>query len=132
MSFPSSFWKITLAACLAAPFAQASAQGTTPGVAIIRGVISDSATQAPVVGAQVIALGTTRGAITDTAGAYVLRVPPGTIAMRVQRLGYAPVTRTVTATLANDVTADFKVRAVVTTLWPALTRRCRVGRRACR
>jgi TonB-linked SusC/RagA family outer membrane protein len=116
MSFPSSFWKIALAACLAAPFAQASAQGTTPGVAIIRGVVSDSATQAPVVGAQVIALGTTRGAITDTAGAYVLRVPAGTVSMRVQRLGYAPSQRTVTATLTGDVTADFRMHAVVTTL----------------
>ena len=116
MSFPSSFWKIALAAVLAAPFARASAQGTTPGVAIVRGVVSDSATQAPVVGAQVIALGTTRGAITDTSGAYVLRVPPGTVSLRVQRLGYAPVQRTVTASLTGDVTADFKMRAVVTTL----------------
>ena len=116
MSFPSSFWKITLAACLAAPFAQASAQGTTPGIAIIRGIVSDSATQAPVVGAQIIALGTTRGALTDTTGAYVLRVPAGTISMRVQRLGYAPTQRTVTATLTGEATADFKMHGVVATL----------------
>ncbi|HEV7705990.1 MAG TPA: carboxypeptidase-like regulatory domain-containing protein, partial [Gemmatimonadaceae bacterium] len=116
MSFPSSVWKIALAACLAAPFAQANAQGTTPGIAIVRGVVSDSATQAPVVGAQIIALGTTRGALTDTAGAYVLRVPAGSISLRVQRLGYAPVTRAVTASLASEATADFRMHAVVTTL----------------
>jgi hypothetical protein len=75
MSFSRSIWKITLAACVAAPFAQVKAQGTTPGLAVVRGVVTDSANQQPVVGAQVIALGTTRGAVTDTAGAYTLRVP---------------------------------------------------------
>ena len=46
-------------------------------LATIRGVVSDSASQQPVVGAQVIAVGTTRGAITDSTGAYTLRVPAG-------------------------------------------------------
>ena len=93
MNFPSSIWKITLAACIAAPFAQANAQETTTSLAIVRGVVSDSATQQPVLGAQIIALGTTRGAITDETGAYTLRVPAGTISLRVQRLGYAPMQR---------------------------------------
>ena len=47
--------------------------------------------QQPVVGAQVVAVGTTRGALTDTAGAYTLRVPPGAVTLRAQRIGYAPV-----------------------------------------
>ncbi|MEP7087593.1 MAG: SusC/RagA family TonB-linked outer membrane protein, partial [Gemmatimonadota bacterium] len=112
MSFPSSVWKITLAACIAASFAKANAQGTTPNVAIVRGTVTDSATHAPVVGAQVIAVGTTRGALTDTAGAYTLRVPPGTVSVRVQRIGYAPSQRTITATLDGTATADFVLRAV--------------------
>ncbi|HEV7704516.1 MAG TPA: TonB-dependent receptor, partial [Gemmatimonadaceae bacterium] len=78
--------------------------------------VTDSATQAPVVGAQIIALGTTRGALTDTAGAYVLRVPPGTVSLRVQRLGYAPVQRTISASLTSEASADFRMHAVVTTL----------------
>ena len=70
MSFSRSIWKIALAACLAAPFAQVKAQGTTAqNFAIVRGTVTDSASHAPVPGAQVIAVGTTRGALTDTAGA---------------------------------------------------------------
>ncbi|MDQ2929876.1 MAG: carboxypeptidase-like regulatory domain-containing protein, partial [Gemmatimonadota bacterium] len=116
MSFPSSIWKITLAACMAAPFARASAQGAVPNVAIVRGTVTDSASHAPVVGAQIIAVGTTRGALTDTAGAYTLRVSPGSVSLRVQRIGYAPAQRTVTATLDGTVTADFMLRAVSTIL----------------
>jgi TonB-linked SusC/RagA family outer membrane protein len=117
MSFSRSIWKITLAACVAAPFAQVKAQGTAaPELATIRGVVSDSASQHPVVGAQIIALGTTRGAITDTSGAYTLRVPAGTISLRAQRLGYAPVQRTVSISAGATATADFLLHAVVTTL----------------
>ena len=111
MNFPSSIWKITLAACIAAPFAQANAQAPATA-AIVRGTVTDSATHAPVYGAQVIAVGTTRGAITDTAGAYTLRVSPGAISIRVQRIGYAPAQRTVTATLDGTATTDFTLRAV--------------------
>ncbi|MEO8879649.1 MAG: carboxypeptidase regulatory-like domain-containing protein, partial [Gemmatimonadaceae bacterium] len=116
MSFPSSIWKITLAVCVAAPFAQANAQGTPANVAIVRGTVTDSATHAPVGGAQIIAVGTTRGALTDTAGAYTLRVSPGTVSLRVQRIGYAPSQRTVTATLDGTATLDFNLRAISTVL----------------
>jgi TonB-linked SusC/RagA family outer membrane protein len=110
MKLSRSIWKITLAACIAAPFAQANAQANP--VAIVRGTVTDSSTNTPVVGAQVLAVGTTRGALTDTAGAYTLRVPPGTITIRVQRIGYAPSQRTATATLDGTATADFSLRAV--------------------
>ena len=116
MKFSRSTWMLALAACVAAPFAQANAQGTTPGLAIVRGIVTDSANQQPVVGAQVIALGTTRGAITDTSGAYILRVPAGTFSLRVQRLGYAPVQRTLSVSEASEANADFRMRPVVTTL----------------
>jgi TonB-linked SusC/RagA family outer membrane protein len=117
MSFSRSIWKITLAACIAAPFAQASAQGTTPpNVALVRGTVTDSSNHAPVPGAQVIAVGTTRGALTDSAGAYILRVSPGTVTVRVQRIGYARSERDVTAALDSPVTADFVLRPVSTVL----------------
>jgi hypothetical protein len=116
MSFPSSAWKITLAACIAAAFAQASAQTPASNVAIIRGTVTDSASHAPVVGAQVVAIGTTRGALTDTAGAYTLRVPPGSLSIRVQRIGYAPAQRTVVATLDGTANADFSLHAISTVL----------------
>jgi TonB-linked SusC/RagA family outer membrane protein len=116
MKVSCRMWKVALAAAIAAPFANASAQGATPELATIRGVVSDSASQQPVAGAQVIAVGTTRAALTDTAGAYTLRVPAGSVALRVQRLGYAPAERTVSASEASIVTADFRLRAVVATL----------------
>src|SRR5438309_11477224 len=52
MKFPRSIWKIVLAAYVAAPLAQAKAQGPASDLATVRGVVSDSATQQPVVGAQ--------------------------------------------------------------------------------
>lgn len=110
-------WRLITAACIAAPFAHANAQGASaPTAAIVRGVVSDSANHQPVVGAQVIAVGTTRGTITDTVGAYTLRVPPGAITIRVQRIGYAPSQREITATLDGTATADFLLRAVSTVL----------------
>lgn len=110
MNFPRSIWKITLAACIAAQFAQAKAQASQ--VAIVRGTVTDSTSHAPVMGAQVIAVGTTRGALTDTAGVYTLRVPAGSLTVRVQRIGYAPSQRVVAATLDGTATADFTLRAV--------------------
>ncbi len=110
-------WKITLAAITAMPVAQASAQGSSAAdLATIHGVVSDSATQQPVMGVQIIAIGTTRGAITDSAGAYTLRVPAGTVPLRAQRLGYAPVARTVQVARGSEATVDFRMHAVVTTL----------------
>jgi TonB-linked SusC/RagA family outer membrane protein len=117
MSFSRSMWKFTLAACFAAPFAQANAQGApSQTVAIVRGTVTDSTNHQPVIGVQVIAVGTTRGAVTDTAGAYTLRVPPGPVTIRAQRIGYAPSQRTITATLDGTETADFVLHPVSTVL----------------
>src|ERR1700712_1041588 len=117
MSLSRTIWKITLAASVAAPFAAVRAQGTaTPNVALVRGTVTDSSSHAPVPGAQIVAVGTTRGALTDSAGAYTLRIPPGSVTIRVQRIGYAPAQRTVTATLDGTATADFVLRAVSTVL----------------
>lgn len=115
MKFFRSTWMLALAACIAAPFAQANAQEPTT-LAIVRGSVVDSASHQPVVGAQVVVVGTTRGAITDTAGAYTLRVSPGSLTIRVQRIGYAMGQRAVTATLDGTTTADFALRAVSTVL----------------
>lgn len=109
-------WMLALAASAATPLAPIDAQAPSPGIAIVRGVVSDSATQQPVVGAQVTVLGTTRGATTDTAGAFVLRIPAGPATLRAQRLGYAPAQRAVTATMTSDATADFRLRQVVAIL----------------
>ena len=93
----------------------AGAQGSA-SLATIHGVVTDSASQQPVMGAQVLAVGTTRGALTDSSGAYTLRIPAGTITLKVQRLGYAPAQRSLTVAAGGEATADFRLTAVSVTL----------------
>ena len=94
----------------------ARAQDPAPLTGDIRGTVRDSTNAEPVFGAQVFVLGSTRGTITDSAGRYALRVPAGAVTIRVQRLGYAPLTRDVDATGGNVTVVDFLAHAVVVTL----------------
>ncbi|HEX6060159.1 MAG TPA: carboxypeptidase-like regulatory domain-containing protein, partial [Gemmatimonadaceae bacterium] len=71
----------------------AHAQGT----AVIRGTVVDSTNQREVPNAQVALVGTTLGAMSNAAGAFVItRVPAGSFTLRVQRIGYQPATATIT------------------------------------
>jgi outer membrane receptor protein involved in Fe transport len=71
-------------ALTAVPALGQSATGT------IVGRIVDEATSAPLVGTQVIVEGTDNGALAGLDGRYrVTRVPAGTVALRVQMIGYA-------------------------------------------
>jgi TonB-linked SusC/RagA family outer membrane protein len=75
------------------------------GSATIAGTVTDSSTQQPVPGVQVTVAGTQRGTITDDGGRYALRsLPAGTVTIRVQRIGYAPVERSVA--IGANLTAD--------------------------
>lgn len=117
MKLSRFIWKPLLAAGLAIAVGSlgAGAQDAA-SLATIHGVVSDSANQQPVMGAQVLAVGTTRGALTDSSGSYTLRVPAGAVQLKVQRLGYAVAERNVTATEGGTTTADFRLRAVSVTL----------------
>jgi len=102
---------VILATPLAARRAEAQQTGT------IRGVVTDSATQRGVPGAQVIVTGTSRAALTSDLGVYMLRgVPVGPTSVRVQRLGFASAERRVTVVAGDTVTADFTVRPVAALL----------------
>jgi TonB-linked SusC/RagA family outer membrane protein len=93
------------------------------GSGTIRGRITEAPGTVPVAAAQVIITGTRQGTISDGDGRYVIRgVSAGTVLLRVVRLGYQPVTRTVRVTdgaeTVEDVSLDKAVRtldAVVTT-----------------
>ena len=62
-----------------------------PGV--VQGVVRDSASGAPLVGVQVMLLGTAAGALTDAAGQYVLPVwPAGRYVLRARRVGHRVTT----------------------------------------
>ena len=66
------------------------AYGATTGA--ISGVITDSQTGEPVVGATVMIMGTNLGASTDVDGRYtILNVPVGTYTLQISSVGYATV-----------------------------------------
>lgn len=58
----------------------------------ITGIVTDKATGEPLIGANVIVVGTTIGAATDEEGRYtILYVPPGTYQIQVSLIGYRTV-----------------------------------------
>ncbi|MEO6529240.1 MAG: SusC/RagA family TonB-linked outer membrane protein [Gemmatimonadaceae bacterium] len=96
---------------LAAPL---SAQQST---GIVTGRVVDRQTTRPLAAAQVRVSGTNRGASTDEAGSFrITGLPAGATILIAQRIGYAPVTRTVTVAADGAVTADFGLTASATTL----------------
>lgn len=85
-------------------------------------------------GATIQVVGTSIGALTDQEGFYRLEVSPGTHQLRVEFIGFAPATRTVTVAAGETVTADFQlsIRAieldeVLATLSAADATRAEVG-----
>ena len=64
--------------------------GTTGKVA---GKVLDAQTGEPLVGVNVLLVGTTLGASSDIDGEYfILNIPPGTYAVKASAVGYGPVT----------------------------------------
>src|SRR5687767_11703659 len=87
------------------------------GTATIAGTVTDSATAQPIPGVQITIVGTARGTLTDDGGRYSLRgVPPGTVAVRVQRLGYAPTERSVVVGANQTADVDFVLTPVARVL----------------
>jgi TonB-dependent starch-binding outer membrane protein SusC len=83
----------------------AGAQERRPAIV---GRVTERGTDAPIMDANVVVVGTQRGARTDRTGAYrIADVDPGSYTLRVMRLGYAASTRIINVTATNDVTADF-------------------------
>lgn len=81
---------------------------------IITGRVTDQATRAPIVDAQVIVVGTQRGTRTGSDGSYRLTgVPVGTARVRALRLGYEADVVTVTVTEGQTVSADFALQSTV-------------------
>jgi len=73
----------------------------------IRGMVTDSASQQPVVGATILVVGTKTGAVTDAHGRYELVGSlPSVLTLSARRIGYAPATRRVDLSRGNAV-VDF-------------------------
>jgi len=88
---------------------QLSAQDAT---GTIRGRVLDAASQQPLSSVNVVIVGTTRGAVSQNDGSFLLvNVTPGTQTVRASRIGYTPLTQTVTVTAGGSATADFSLQA---------------------
>jgi len=87
------------------------------GGGIIRGRVTDAATSAPLVGVQVRVEGTSIGAMTDAEGAFTITgAPAGSRVLSTRRLGYAPGRATVTVPASGEVSQNFALEKVATTL----------------
>jgi TonB-dependent receptor len=76
------------------------------GQGTIRGMITDSVTSTPLVGANVYLLGTALGSTTDLEGRYsIMRVPAGSYTLKVSYVGYKSNQHNVTVSTA-EVTQD--------------------------
>jgi TonB-dependent starch-binding outer membrane protein SusC len=126
-TFPFAAVILTLAPSLGASALHAQS-GT-----IVGRVLSDDSGQ-PLTGVQISVSGTGAGALTAADGRYSVAVPTGERSVRVEMIGYATETRSVTVTAGQAVTADFSMRldallldAIVVTGAAGQARRREVG-----
>lgn len=92
--------------CMCAPIAQAQSPG------VVRGRVTNTEGQAPIVGASVDLGGGQFRVLTGESGSFeVPRVPPGTYVLRVRYLGMRPETRTVAVTAGATVSVDIQMTA---------------------
>jgi TonB-dependent starch-binding outer membrane protein SusC len=74
---------------------------------VIRGKVRDAANGRALSDAQIQVVGTRLGAISSAAGDYVVQsVPTGVRSVQIRRIGYQPITRSVTVTAGGTVTVD--------------------------
>lgn len=74
----------------------------------VEGRVTDAATQLPVVGAQVVVVGTNRVVTTGPDGRYRIDgLPLGPVQLRIRHLGFAQLSRSVTVAAGDPAVADF-------------------------
>ena len=110
------------AAALALTLALVPALAEAQGAGTVTGRVVDQASNAPISQAQVVVVGTTLGARTNDQGQYtIVDVPAGTHELRVLRLGFASVTRPITVSAGQSVSADFSLQEQALTLDVVIT-----------
>ena len=83
----------------------------------VRGTVKDARLGNGIPDVQVFIAGTRRGAITDGAGRYIIgAIAPGAITIRTQKIGYTPMSRSVTIVAGQTETVDFALSSAVTSL----------------
>jgi TonB-linked SusC/RagA family outer membrane protein len=84
---------------------------------VVTGRVTERGSGTPLVAAQVMIAGTTRGTVTAEDGRYRLPgVPAGTAQLRVLRIGYRAVTQPITVTAGQTLTADVVLEASAVSL----------------
>jgi TonB-linked SusC/RagA family outer membrane protein len=103
--------------CLALAFLALPALALAQGTGIIRGRVTDAATSAPLVGVQVRVEGTAIGGLTDAEGSFTISgAPAGSHVLSTRRLGYAPSRVNITVPASGDISQNFALDKVATTL----------------
>ncbi|HEX4936882.1 MAG TPA: SusC/RagA family TonB-linked outer membrane protein [Gemmatimonadaceae bacterium] len=88
----------------------------------ITGRVTDAATGQPIAAAQVAVVGTNLGTQTNTDGQYTIRgVSPGTIQVRLLRLGFGEQRQSAVVTAGQTATLNFQLTALAVTLNPVVT-----------
>jgi TonB-linked SusC/RagA family outer membrane protein len=135
-SFSRTLTRVALVVCTLAPLAVAEAQVQSGTVA---GQVSDSASRAPLVGAEIIVssdgAGGARSARTGANGRYSISgIPAGPVTVSVRLVGFAPRALRLTVRANETVTADFtlpqqtaRLDQVVVTGTGGVTQRRAVG-----
>lgn len=81
--------------------------------ATVKGVVKDADTKAPLIGANVVLIGTAKGATTDADGFFMIQdVPNGEYKLEVSYLGYQQYQQTVTVSGDQDVSLDMELAEV--------------------
>lgn len=90
-----SRWLLTLVGLAIGSFAMA--QGT------VSGTITDGATKEPLIGANILVVGTSTGTVTDVDGSYSLNVPAGATQLEISYTGYTAQTVDIAGRRVIDV-----------------------------
>ena len=101
-------------------FASVAAAQSTQGTINVR--VTEAAGGQPIDQAQVLVVGTTLGGLTNSSGAFVLRgVPAGSHSVRVIRVGYSELKKTVQVTAGQAAEVEFALSQVAISLAPVVT-----------
>lgn len=84
------------------------------GQSTLRGTVSDSSSREPIIGANVIIVGTSLGAATDIDGGYVITgIPQRLIKVRVSCIGYEPKTSELDFSASKTPRLEFQLKPAV-------------------
>ncbi len=109
--------KVLTPSFLLLPVVLAGAAPLSAQTGTIRGEIREASAQNPIVGAQILVVGTRLGAVSDQQGNYTLtNVPLGRITVRVRMLGYSSMSSAVDVSSDAPATLNFALSPSVITL----------------